>query len=131
MSFSGYNVLIATNDIGVGDFILPYFSKYGYQSTILNRAAEIILTIMDVDYDLIVLDLDLADLSGAEIIPILKKLRPNVPIIILSNGENFKQGGEIVQNGVVCRLQKPLTAIDIESIVKVVEKSKSRFPLNV
>lgn len=118
----GFNILIATNDSITVDTLLRVFSKNCYHSNTSRRASELLRTILDVEYDLLLLGLDIAEISGQEILPIIRKMRPHLPVIVILNDETFRDGSEISQYGVLCRFVKPLTNSDIDNILEVINK---------
>lgn len=122
MKNSVFNILIATNDSSTVDTLLPVFSKKCFHSNTSRRASELLRTILDVEYDLLLLGLDISEISGQEILPIIRKMRPHLPVIVIFNDENFHEGSEISQYGVLCRFVKPLTNSDIDNILQVISK---------
>ena len=92
----------------------------GYFTTVLNQGSEVVLAVLDQDIDLIILDLDLEGMSGLEIIPIIKKTRPKIPIIVISGDNSIKTGGRILQYGIFYYLHKPINIKEISEVLEYV-----------
>ena len=106
-------VLIASDDARVTESIADAIDEEQFFPIYSNRASEVLLKILDFNLDLLILDIDLSGMSGLEIIPIIKKIRPNVPVIVVSSDNSFETGKKVAKFGVWLFLLKP---IDIDKL---------------
>jgi two-component system, cell cycle sensor histidine kinase and response regulator CckA len=65
------------------------------------------------EIDLIISDLIMPNLGGAELYRLLKEQQPEVKMIILTGYPLADQGKELLEQGIVAWLQKPYDADDI------------------
>jgi len=114
-------ILVATNDAGVRESLLSILNHKNYFVTVLNRGSEVLLTVLENDIDLAIIDLELQGMSGREIIPIIRRTRPKVPIIAVSGDNSFETGKEIAQQGVWYYLPKPLNLTELDQLLSLVE----------
>ena len=80
-----------------------------------------LLNILDVDLDLLIIDTELSGISGMETMPIIKKLRPNVPIIFVSSDISFEIGQQIAEFGIWSNLNKPIETDKLECFLSYVQ----------
>lgn len=70
--------------------------------------ADLLLEILEKDYDIIVYDLDISDLNGLKMVKIIRKIRPKVAMVVVSSDESQELGGKVLQEGVVYYGVKPV-----------------------
>jgi two-component system KDP operon response regulator KdpE len=81
-------ILLVDDDVSIQRAVAPLLRSRGYEVDVVGTGAETIAAVADQEPDLIVLDLGLPDLEGAEVCRRIRK-QSKVPIIILS-----ARGGE-------------------------------------
>lgn len=78
------HLLVVDDEESIRELLSSYFKKYGYNVTTTATPAEAIEIANQGQIHLIVLDLALADADGLELLELLKKNHPNLPIVILT-----------------------------------------------
>jgi DNA-binding NarL/FixJ family response regulator len=74
-------------------------------------------------WDAVLIDLELPDISGREIIPKIAAQCPQLPIVVYSGLSGLKHRFEIISTGATALLSKPSNAQDLLDILKyVIEK---------
>jgi two-component system KDP operon response regulator KdpE len=76
-------ILLVDDDVSIQRAVAPLLRSRGYEVDVVGTGAEAIGAVVDQGPDLIVLDLGLPDLEGAEVCRRIRK-QSKVPIIILS-----------------------------------------------
>ncbi|TKJ39754.1 response regulator [candidate division LCP-89 bacterium B3_LCP] len=95
--------------------------RLGYRDVEADYAlsgAEAIEKMRNSDFDVIVIDLKMPGMSGTELIGIIKRDHPQVPVILMT-GHGFSLDGEDVPEGVVEFLPKP---VNIEELIEKMQK---------
>jgi DNA-binding response OmpR family regulator len=92
-------------------------SKVGYNGT------DGISLIQQYDFHLVVLDLQLPDLYGTEVLKRIKELRPQVPVVILTGHGTEADRKTCMALGALDFIHKPL---EIEDLLVMLEKVKKR-----
>jgi two-component system, OmpR family, phosphate regulon response regulator PhoB len=79
-------ILVVDPDIETADTIVGLFSSAGYSCTGCHTAAESLQCVQDVQYDLIISELELPDMSGTELCRSLKynEGTADIPLVFLS-----------------------------------------------
>lgn len=86
-----------------------------------SKSSELIQWILDGEVDAVVVDVDLAGMDGVETLPILKKLRPKVPIVMLSADTSLDVSRRIAEVGVFYHFVKPVDPSDLMHVMRAVE----------
>ena len=118
-------ILIASDDKTTTECIFDIIDKEQFNAICLRKASEVLLNILDVDLDLLIIDTELGGISGIEAMPIIKKLRPNVPIIIVSSDNSFEVGQQIAELGIWSNLNKPIETDKLECFLSYVQMQSS------
>ena len=124
-SDSKKTILIASNDNTTTECILNVIDEDQFRTICLKKASEVLLNILDVDLDLLIIDTELSGIPGIEVMPIIKKLRPNVPIIIVSSDNSFEIGQQIAKLGIWSNLNKPIETDKLECFLSYVQMQSS------
>jgi CheY-like chemotaxis protein len=67
------------------------------------------------DIDLVILDMVMPEMSGGDVFDKLKKINPDVKILLSSGYSMNGQASKIIERGCVGFIQKPFTIHDISS----------------
>ena len=124
-SGSKKTILIASDDKTTTECIFNIIDKEQFNAICLRKASEVLLNILDVDLDLLIIDTELSGISGIEAMPIIKKLRPNVPVIIVSSDNSFEVGQQIAELGIWSNLNKPIETDKLECFLSYVHMQSS------
>ena len=87
------------------------------------------MEILDHDIDLLILDLDLAGVMGIEILPVIRRLRPRLPVILITDDVNSRIRKMAAELGITYQAYKPMTAAETEAIVSATERLMERKPV--
>ncbi|MFH1999447.1 MAG: response regulator [Planctomycetota bacterium] len=72
------------------------------------------------EMDVVVLDMKMPGMDGAEVFDVLKRLRPNLPVIILTGHESLSDACEMIREGAFYYLVKPC---DSDLLVKKIREA--------
>ena len=76
-------------------------------------------------FDLVLLDLVMPGLSGADLVRALQFLRPDLPIVVMSGYSNLALGPTVAELGIAGFLEKPFTAARLgEVLLPVIEAGR-------
>lgn len=108
-------ILIATPDKETEDDLLKVFTNYDFYITCYDQINQTLLGILEEDFDIAIIDDDLSKVGGYSIIPLMRKLRPKIPIIRLyscSDSDNLEKFN------ISLTIKKPLNNFKISEITK-------------
>ncbi|AMK12635.1 response regulator [Pseudodesulfovibrio indicus] len=113
MSESPVRVLLVDDEIGFLDVLAKRMGKRGYAVTTAGSGAEGIQVLRGNDFDVAVLDLKLEDMDGIEVLQIMKKMVPDLPVIMLTGHGSEQAAREGVKSGAFDYLLKPCALDDL------------------
>src|SRR4029079_16216377 len=83
------NILIADDDAAIRTVLHQAFARAGYAPRATGNAAMLWRLISQGEGDLVITDVLMPDESASDLIPRVKKLRPELPIIVMSAQNTF------------------------------------------
>lgn len=107
------SILIASEDKQLCETVLGILNRSQFIPICSQRISQILLNILEKDFDLLILDIDSSGGARTEMINVIKKVRPNLPLIVVTSDNSFETGKKIAENGVLLFLLKP---IDMEKL---------------
>jgi two-component system nitrogen regulation response regulator GlnG len=127
-------VLLATSDQKMAEELNRAFGNREIEVLMFDTARDIILAMAERKTDLMIIDPDVTELKGLEILPVIKKLRPQVRIIAMSEDLSFERRAALVKEGILYQIQAPIQPAQIsevvESIVTKLHVSRRLHPAN-
>jgi DNA-binding NtrC family response regulator len=81
--------------------------KTGYEVTTTNNPLEVSKLLQERPYDLVVTDLKMPLVDGMDLIEIIKKIDPQLPVIIITAYGTLETAEEAVQKGAYDFITKP------------------------
>jgi len=117
-------VLLASKDTFFTEMVLGILHENGYPVVVTESCGEVLEYMLDKEFDFVIMDPDLEPLMGSDAIKIVKKLKPNTPLITVNDESSFETGIKIAETGVFFRLGKPVDEKMTKDIVKLMEKKK-------
>ncbi|MBP7866346.1 MAG: response regulator [Acidobacteria bacterium] len=100
-------VLLAEDDIKLSNILRREGFTPEDEIHLAPDGVEAVLTFQDGDWDLVVLDLLLPRLRGVDVLRIIKRARPSVPVMVMSGGASAADIEEALSIGAFCALEKP------------------------
>ena len=114
------NILIADDDAAIRTVLNQALARAGYAPRATGNAATLWRWISQGDGDLVITDVLMPDESAFDLIPRVKKLRPDLPIIVMSAQNTFMTAITAAERGAYEYLPKPF---DLNELVAVVGAS--------
>ncbi len=128
------SILVADDDSAIRTVLNQALSRAGYEVRSTGNAATLWRWISQGDGDLIISDVLLPDESAFDLLPRIKKSRPDLPIIIMSAQNTFMTAIRASERGAYEYLPKPF---DLKELIAIVgralsePKEKARQPAKV
>jgi len=111
-------ILIATPEPSTKQQILDWLSAQGYRTAAVERGSDALLAVAEDNIRLVIVDLSLQEPSGAKTVEILRKIRPRLPVIVLSGDHSIETGRQVLQHGVFYYLLKPFDLRELDQVVR-------------
>ena len=118
----GASVVVATDDLSMRDELGPFFKNRDYVVSFEKIGSRAILKLLEQDVDIFILDLKDDDNSNLDLINIIQKTRPRLPIVALSEDTSIERVRDLVERGVFYCAMKPVQIAEMEKVVEAVER---------
>ncbi len=114
------NILIADDDAAIRTVLNQALARAGYAPRATGNAATLWRWISQGEGDLVITDVLMPDENAFELIPRVKKLRPDLPIIVMSAQNTFMTAITAAERGAYEYLPKPF---DLNELIAVVGRA--------
>jgi two-component system nitrogen regulation response regulator GlnG len=114
------NILIADDDAAIRTVLNQALARAGYAPRATGNAATLWRWISQGEGDLVITDVVMPDENAFDLIPRVKKLRPDLPIIVMSAQNTFMTAITAAECGAYEYLPKPF---DLNELVAVVGRA--------
>ena len=129
---SRYTILIADDDAAIRTVLVQALGRAGYEVKAAGNAATLWRWVNDGDGDLVITDVVMPDENGLDLISRIRKIRPELKIIVMSAQNTLMTALKATERGAFEYLPKPFDLNELVSIVKKalkVRTSLSEGPL--
>lgn len=121
-------ILIAEDDPGIADFIVRGLKREGFECELTDSGAQAFARAHSGDFDLMVLDLGLPHMDGADVLEQLRLLQVSMPIIVLSARTNIADRLRTLEGGADDYMPKPFQFAELLARIKLRLSSHAPTP---
>ena len=118
-------ILIAEDDAALSGFVRQGLREEHYTVDVAEDGEQARAMGSEVDYDLVVLDLNLPKLDGVSVLRHLRLRRPSLPVLVLTLRSRVEDRVQCLDTGADDYLRKPFTADQIKEHVLPLLAKKS------
>ena len=120
-------ILVADDDRAIRTVLNQALGRAGYAVRTTGNAATLWRWVSDGEGDLVITDVLMPDENGLDLIPRIKKVRPDLRIIVMSAQNNLMTAVRATERGAFEYLPKPF---DLRELVGMVERALTSRPAN-
>ena len=117
---SAGNILIADDDAAIRTVLSQALVRAGYEVRAASTAGALWRWVQAGEGDLVITDVVMPDENAFELLPRIKKLRPDLPIIVMSAQNTFMTAIKASERGAYDYLPKPF---DLKQLVAIVGRA--------
>ncbi len=110
-------ILVADDDAAIRTVVSQALTRAGYDVRTAGNAAALWHWVQSGDGDLIVTDVMMPDENAFDLIPRIRKLRPHIPIVVMSAQNTFMTAIKASERGAYEYLPKPFDLGELVGIV--------------
>ena len=116
------NILVADDDAAIRTVLNQALSRAGYEVRSTGNAATLWRWVSQGDGDLVITDVVMPDENAFDLLPRIKKLRPDLPVIVMSAQNTFMTAIRASERGAYEYLPKPF---DLKELIAIVGRALS------
>ncbi|MDB9762612.1 nitrogen regulation protein NR(I) [Alphaproteobacteria bacterium] len=113
-------ILIADDDSAIRLVLEKKFNRSGFTTKSTNKGKTLLSWIESGEGDLIITDVVMEDSNGLELLPLIQKARPNLPVLLMSGLNTIKTAIDANAGGAYEYFPKPF---DLDKVLDVVVKA--------
>ena len=110
-------ILVADDDAAIRTVLNQALSRAGYEVRVAPNAAMLWRWIANGDGDLVITDVVMPDENAFDLLPRIKKARPEIPVIVMSAQNTFMTAIKASEAGAYDYLPKPFDLSELINIV--------------
>jgi len=118
-------ILIAEDDIGLRKGLEEMMKEENYEVVAVDDGKKVLDEIKNKDFDVLLTDLVMPELGGMELLTEVKRIRPEMKVIIITAFATIDSAVEAIKKGASDYIEKPFKINEVQNTVrKVLEESK-------
>jgi len=123
------SILVADDDSAIRTVLNQALSRAGYEVRSTGNAATLWRWVSQGDGDLVITDVVMPDENAFDLLPRIKKVRPDLPVIVMSAQNTFMTAIRASERGAYEYLPKPFDLKELMTIVgRALSEPKARPP---
>ncbi len=122
---SAPTILIADDDQAIRTVLNQALGRAGYEVRTTSNAATLWRWVHDGEGDLVITDVVMPDENGLDLIPRIKKLRPEMKVVVMSAQSTLQTALTATERGAFEYLPKPF---DLNELVSIVQRALETPP---
>jgi two-component system, NtrC family, nitrogen regulation response regulator GlnG len=116
------SILVADDDAAIRTVLNQALSRAGYEVRSTGNAATLWRWVSQGDGDLVLTDVVMPDENAFDLLPRIKKLRPDLPVIVMSAQNTFMTAIRASERGAYEYLPKPF---DLKELIAIIGRALS------
>jgi len=114
----GATILVADDDDSIRTVVTQALSRAGFEVRSTGNAATLWRWVEDGDGDLVITDVVMPDENGLDLVPRIRRIRPNLRIVVMSAQNTLMTAVKATERGAFEYLPKPFDLNELVSVVK-------------
>src|SRR5207247_2617332 len=116
------SILVADDDAAIRTVLNQLLSRAGYEVRSTGNAATLWRWVSQGEGDLVITDVVMPDENAFDLLPRIKKVRPDLPVVIMSAQNTFMTAIRASERGASEYLPKPF---DLQELIAIVGRALS------
>ena len=119
----GIKILVVDDDEDYNAYLTKFLSDEGYVTKGITKPADTISTLEQEKFHIVILDLKMHQISGTELLKVIKSKYQNVCVIILTGYHSFQTAVETMKLDAFDYLKKPFDLNDLRKSLNNAQKT--------
>jgi DNA-binding NtrC family response regulator len=112
------NILIVDDDARIRVALSKFLQEKQFRTDVASSGASAIKMALTNDYDVVILDQMMPEMSGADVLLELKKFTPQSKVIMMTGFGSIHDAIEAIKKGATEYIQKPFDFEELSSLIK-------------
>lgn len=124
------NILVVDDDNLLRKLVTGQLSQAGFGASPAASGSEALAALRDSDFDVVLLDVMMPDLSGLEALKEIRQLDDPPEVIMLTGDTSLQTGLEAMRHGAYDYLTKPATLDEMEAVIRKADEKRRLLKQN-
>ncbi len=124
-------ILIADDDKAIRTVLSKSLEREGYRVKLTENAATLWHWVANGEGDLVITDVVMPDENGLDLLPKIKKIRPDLPVIVMSAQNTLMTALKATERGAYEYLPKPFDLNELTSVISKALQAKATTVGNI
>lgn len=111
------HIIIGSKDEELLELAVAALEPIHFDVQSVDKSSDLLLSILKYDFDLLIIDTDLAEIDGIRTLAIVKGIRPKLPVVFVSGDPSLETGRSVTQHGVSYYAIKPVGSEELTAVV--------------
>ena len=118
-------ILVVDDEVRMRESVRDLLEAYGHSSIVAANGHIALEILREKQIELVLLDLNMPEVTGLELLDLIKEEFPNVDVVIVSGEATFANATEALRQGVSDFLRKPYSPVELLGIIENVLKKRT------
>ena len=119
-------ILVIEDDQEMRSLLKDFFEEEGFEIHSVSNGSEAFRILVRELFDLVITDIRMPGLTGLDILPGIKKLQPEAPIIVITAFGSEEVHRRAIERGATAYLEKPLHFHELKTMIHEIISSKAK-----
>jgi DNA-binding NtrC family response regulator len=120
-------ILVVEDDAEMRSLLKDFFEEEGFETDSVSNGSEAFRKLAKGSFDLVITDVRMPGLTGLDILPGIKKLQPEAPIIVITAFGSEEACRKAFERGATAYLEKPLHFCKLRTMIHEIIFSKEKI----
>jgi len=111
------DILVIDDERDISDLLSEYLNSLGYNAVPVYSGTDGLAKLEESRYDLIITDLMMPEITGMELINIVREKNIDIEIIVMTGYEAIESGAESIAKNVSGYIAKPFCLKEVQLII--------------
>ena len=119
-------IMIIEDDEEMRTLLKDFFEQEGFETDAASNGVDALRAISEDHFDLVVTDIRMPGLTGLDILPAIRKLKPETPILVMTAYGSDDLRRRILERGATIYLEKPVRLSRLKTLIQEMVSSKGK-----
>ena len=119
-------ILVVEDDEEMRSLPKDFIEAEGFETDSVSNGSEAFRILVRELFDLVITDIRMPGLTGLDILPGIKKLQPEAPIIVITAFGSEEVHRRAIERGATAYLEKPLHFHELKTMIHEIISSKAK-----
>ncbi len=111
-------IMIIEDDEEMRSLLKDFFKEEGIETDSASNGSDALLELSKDHFDLIITDIRMPGLTGLDILPRIRRLKPETPIIVMTGYGSDDVRRRSLERGATVYLEKPIPLSKLKTLIR-------------